>query len=335
MSAHGNGPRMDTGIFVVSLDFELAWGMKAYGGPWRELGLQAREVVPRLLELLVEHEVHATWATVGLIMCEDADDALDQAPEVRAQWREPRLDAYADLASLARDAEAARAHFAPDLVRAIAAAPGQELATHTFGHYPPAEVGHTEEAFRADLRVAARVAERFGSAPRSIVFPRNQVAPGCLGVCAEEGIEVYRGLLPGRLDEPRSLEEGALSWPRALRLVDAHVPLRARDCYPPEAPRPGVPLNLPGSRLLRPAPSRPRLLQRLRLRRVLRDMRGAARHRMVYHLWWHPHNFVGETEHKLMVLRAVLEELGRLRESHGLRSLGMAEVREQSAGVAP
>lgn len=325
----------DTGGLVISLDFELAWGMKAYGGDWRGLALQAREVVPRLLEMLVSHEAHATWATVGLLMCEDAQDALAQAPEVRPQWRDPRLDSYAGLAEVRGDLQAARGHFAPDLVRAIVSAPGQELATHTFGHYLASESGHTLEAFRADLQAAVRVAERFGPPPRSIVFPRNQVEPRCLPVCVEEGIEVYRGVLPGRLHEPRSLGEGVLSLPRALRIVDVYVPLRPSDCYPLQAPQAGLPLNLPGSRLLRPGPCRLRAMESLKLRRVLGGMRCAARRGHVYHLWWHPHNFVGHTDHKLAVLESVLAELRRLRESHGLRSMSMAEARDTVGVVAP
>lgn len=320
------------GVLVISLDFELAWGMRAFGDDWRNLALQARALVPRLLELLVRYQVHATWATVGLIMCEDAQDALAQAPEFRPRWADPRLDSYAALASLRAEDHAA--HFAPDLVRQISAAPGQELGTHTFAHYPPLDAGYDELSFREDLRAAIRVTQRYGPPARSLVFPRNQVPPQSLPVCAQEGIEVYRGTLPGLLEQPRSLREGSLSLPRALRLLDAHLPLRASDCYPVPAALPGLPLNLPGSRQLRPGQARMGVLDRLKLRRVLRGMHQAARRGLVCHLWCHPHNFVGDTEHKLEVLEQVLAEGTRLRDSHGLRSLNMGEVADLHRGVA-
>ena len=55
---------METGALVISLDFELAWGLKAYRDEARcqSLALGAREVIPGLLDLLAEHQAHATWA---------------------------------------------------------------------------------------------------------------------------------------------------------------------------------------------------------------------------------------------------------------------------------
>ncbi|MCD6360265.1 MAG: polysaccharide deacetylase family protein [Armatimonadetes bacterium] len=321
---------MASGIFIISLDFELAWGLKAFRDrrQWLSLTLQAREVVPRLLDLLVRHEVHATWAVVGLIMCSDVEEALSYRPEVRPDWRDRSLDAYAGLDELRHDAEAARAHFAPELAQEIATRPGQEIATHTFSHYSCLEAGHTPEAFRADLQAAARIAGRHGLEPRTIVFPRNQVGPDCLRICAEEGIRAYRGVLPGLLHRPRRAGEGRFSPARMLRSADVYVNLRGYDCFPLPAPASELPINLPGSRLLRTAPSRWGLLQRAKQGRITAGMTYAARRGLVYHLWWHPHNFAENTERKLAALAELLEHFRRLRETMGMRSLNMIEAAE-------
>src|SRR4029077_6616039 len=57
------------GAFVISLDFELLWGVRDnrtiadYGA--NILGV--RQVVPALLDLFAERNIACTWATVGLL----------------------------------------------------------------------------------------------------------------------------------------------------------------------------------------------------------------------------------------------------------------------------
>ncbi len=56
------------GTFVISLDFELHWGVRDHRtvADYRENLLGVRRVVPALLSLFSEFGIHATWATVGL-----------------------------------------------------------------------------------------------------------------------------------------------------------------------------------------------------------------------------------------------------------------------------
>ena len=59
----------DFGALVISLDFELHWGVRdkcAPDGPYRENLLGARKAIPRILDLFEEFDVAATWATVGI-----------------------------------------------------------------------------------------------------------------------------------------------------------------------------------------------------------------------------------------------------------------------------
>ena len=70
------------GGFILSLDFELNWGT------WSEVSLdrnrkrleETRRVIPRLLELFTEYNVHATWATVGFLFCGSRDELMDRRP---------------------------------------------------------------------------------------------------------------------------------------------------------------------------------------------------------------------------------------------------------------
>ena len=65
--------RFPRGVFTLSLDFELIWGTLDLFGPdgFRDACLRERAgVVDRLLALLVEHGISATWLTVGHLMLE-------------------------------------------------------------------------------------------------------------------------------------------------------------------------------------------------------------------------------------------------------------------------
>ena len=63
------GPKeMPTGVFTVSLDFELIWG--TLDKPkWKRFQniceIERKEVIHRLLSLFAEYEIGATWCTVG------------------------------------------------------------------------------------------------------------------------------------------------------------------------------------------------------------------------------------------------------------------------------
>jgi hypothetical protein len=263
--------------FVVSLDFELRWGVWDSVGDdptaYRRNLEGVRDVVPMLLELFATHEVGASWAVVGALACEGWDELHARAP------RPPQYEAAALRRDLSRprawDA-AGRVHFAPELVALVNRAPRQELASHTFLHTYFRERGVTDADVRADAAALARLfVERFGAAPTSLVFPRNQVAR--TDVLTECGIARWReNPRPRFWAASRSDEQSA--WVRASRLADALLPIGARRA-PAHEHRASqfVRFNLP------------RPMWRAHLRRMASDARR-MRAGEAFHLWWHPHN---------------------------------------------
>jgi peptidoglycan/xylan/chitin deacetylase (PgdA/CDA1 family) len=314
------------GTLVISLDFELYWGVRnsralsSYAGNL----LAERIVVPRLLELFSAFGVHATWAAVGFLCFRTKRELLEALPEERPEYDDASLSPYRYLETIGDDEESDPFHFAPSLIAQVAAAADQELATHTFSHYYCLEPGQDAGAFEADLRAASRALLPYGQAPTSIVFPRNQINPAYLPICRRLGITAYRATEPSWLYSPRPAADERRHR-RALRLVDAYVPLR-HYAYPVEHVCGTRPTAIPSSRFLRPYASRRRLLEPLRVRRILGDLEHAAAHGLVYHLWWHPHNLGGDVEANFRVLRQVLDRFALLRERHGMRSLSMREL---------
>jgi peptidoglycan/xylan/chitin deacetylase (PgdA/CDA1 family) len=324
---------MNPGILVISLDFELYWGVRDQRSlaSYRENLLGVRAVVPRLLELFSRYGVHATWATVGFLFCETKEELIDAVPEERPRYRDGRLSPYDHIAQIGLDEKRDPFHYAASLIEEVAAVPTQEIGTHTFSHYYCLEPEQDAIAFDADIRAAVEVARRRGITIDSIAFPRNQVNPEYLSICLSHGITAYRGNQRSLMY--RTPESGDPPLRRLLRLIDAYVNLSSHHTYSLQSAAVATPLNIPESRFLRPYQERLAPLEPRRLRRILADLEHAAEHGLIYHLWWHPHNFGASLERNFEVLGGVLDRFAALRETHGMQSMAMREVAAQASDV--
>jgi peptidoglycan/xylan/chitin deacetylase (PgdA/CDA1 family) len=315
------------GALVVSLDFELQWGVRdrMVSGAYRRNLEGAREAIPRILELFREFDIAATWATVGFLFAESRDELRQFSPAIRPGYSDRFLDPYDDRLGVGEADDPL--HFAPSLVDAIRRAPRQELASHTFSHYYCHEPGQTAEAFRADLQAACAIALAKGTRLRSIVFPRNQRTPAYDAILCELGFTAYRGNPNSWMWRFQGAHESASPPRRLARAWDTFFGSGHRDTVPwSEVLQPSGLSDVRASLFL--APFRPWLgrLESARLRRIRRGIRAAAERRELFHLWWHPHNFGAHVEENLRVLRGVLTEFDRCRARWGMESLSMASV---------
>jgi peptidoglycan/xylan/chitin deacetylase (PgdA/CDA1 family) len=324
-------PVRGPGALVISIDFELHWGLRdcenVVHGRSRLLG--ARRAVPAMLAAFEEFDVRATWAIVGLLFAETRREMLARLPATPRTLRSaPSADqALRDVGSNERDDPF---HFAPSLIRRIADTAGQEIGTHTFTHYYCLEDGQSVADFAADLRAAVEITrDRIGRVPRSIVFPRNQVNPAYLRACRAAGLRAYRGNRDNWLYRARrTRDESAVR--RAMRLTDSYVALSGSNAWPISLEHgDGCPVDVPASRFLRPYAPALRPFEPFRIHRITADMRHAAKHGLVFHLWWHPHDFGLHLAENIDVLRRILRCFSVLRARYGMESFTMHEVAER------
>lgn len=332
---HGKAMSSGPPALVISLDFELHWGMSdivtspdhAYmANLWG-----AREVIPAMLDLFCKKRIRATWATVGFLFAGAREELERFRPRRLPDYQ--RTDVNNWLLEIGEDEASDPLHYARSLIERIAATPGQEVASHTFSHYYCHEPGQTPEDFLADLQAARAIANHAGHCLDSLVLPRNQLDDAYLDCIRQAGFRCYRGN-PLRAGFGRNHRNAA--WMRALRLLDSHIDLTGPHTVRWSDLARNVPVDIPASMFLRPY-SGIAALDVLRLRRIKNAMQHAAERNEIFHLWWHPHNFGTNVDENLRGLNALIEHFQRLSSEFGMQSLSMADVlaRAMSAEATP
>lgn len=317
------------GIFTISIDFEIHWGVSDHRtiASYEENLRNEPVAVKRLLELFERRNIHATWATVGMLFCRNKKELFDMVPAAnRPTYNVSKLSNYLVAEEAGEDEASDPYHFASSVMQGIVKTSGQELSTHTYSHYYCLEPGQTPEQFGHDLAAARKLLEREGVQPVSIVFPRNQYNAGYLEECRKNGFYCYRGNYPSWIYRPQAKSTES-KWKRAARFIDTYLPL-AGQRYVHVSKEDGL-VNVPASCFLRPYNKKFAFLDKLRIRRIKTEMEAAAKKNAVYHLWWHPHNFGKDMDKNVEILEIILDHFDDLAARYGMRSLNMKEIYEQ------
>ena len=128
---------MDRGVFTLSLDFELIWGTLADYGPdafSAAVERERAEVFDRLLDLLIEFEIPATWCVLGHLLlgsCSAVDGV--KHPEITPPGEMPADRWFAH--DPCTDERTDPLYYGLSLVERIRACPvPQEVGGHSFSH---------------------------------------------------------------------------------------------------------------------------------------------------------------------------------------------------------
>ena len=315
------------GTLIVSLDFELFWGMLDCCGleDYQQNVLGGRAAIPRLLQLFQEYGIHATWAAVGFLFAENYGELSAYFPKEKPTYAKAGLDPYEEFSKIGANEQEAPCFYAPSLIRLVSETPGQEIGSHTFCHYYCREKGQTVEQFAADMKAAKAIAAKHGYDLTSVILPRNQCEPEYTQVLRECGFTAYRD------EENDWIHEKIKFRPllRLLRLADVYFPLTGQGGYEPKNEN-GI-WNLTGSRMYKPIFKPLRFLEGVKIKRIKRQMLHAAKHGLTFHLWWHPHNIGVMTEEHLNQLEEIFRYYAELKEKYGMQSRNMREAAELHA----
>jgi peptidoglycan/xylan/chitin deacetylase (PgdA/CDA1 family) len=317
---------LQRGVFTLSLDFELIWGTLLDHGPdefrlacERERG----EVIDRLLALLTEFEIPATWCVLGHLFLEECTrqngvkhPEIVPPPVARGgDWfaYDPCTDERTDPI-----------YYGRALVQKIRDCPvPQEIGGHSFSHVLFGDPRCSRDTAASELAECARLAATAGMELRSFAFPGNSV--GHLDLLPEYGYSCYRGPEPSWYAGIRS---GSIR--RLARLADVVLARRPPVTEPVEEAS-GL-WNLPASMMYFPMNGgRRHIPLSRRVKRAVKGLDEAAGMRRVFHLWFHPTNLADQIDEMFSGLRSIFEHAAELRTEGALTFAPMAGVAEASA----
>jgi hypothetical protein len=318
---------MITGKLVISLDFEIYWGVRdaVKLTEYKAQLFGVQKVIPLLLEMFAKYHINATFATVGFLFFNNKKDLINNLPEKKPQYLNSKLSPYSDHFNLlGENEEKDPFHFGSKLVQQIKDA-GQEIGSHTFSHYYCLEKGQTTEEFVCDLSAAKNIAAKNEIVLKSFVFPRNQYNKAYLDICKQMGFTSFRGNEKSWLFSSKSHGNG-MFFRRPFRLLDSYLNLSGHNCYSLKQMKKNNPFNIPSSRFLRPYDKKLKALENVRLKRITDSMTYAAKHGMTYHLWWHPHNFGIDMQENFSFLEKILRHFTELNRKYNFESMSMSQL---------
>lgn len=314
---------MKDGTFIISLDFELYWGVfdsVDYNKNVDRIRF-TRMVIPQLINVFEQNAIRVTWSTVGLLMLDSAKEyTLMESIFKEPNYKNPAVNNYINYKQILKNENYCEdVFFAKDLVNQLKNTDYQSIGTHTFSHYYCLEEGQTVQEFSYDLELAKNVASKNDINLKSIIFPRNQYNEKYLDELLKQDINIYRGTPESYIYKSRNKSNYLI---RALRLLDTYINITGHITHKYINANNSL-YNVKASRFLRPQNNTNKYLRKLQLRRIKNEMTFAAKNKHYYHLWWHPHNFAASPEENISFIQELITHFHYLNKKYNFQSESM------------
>jgi hypothetical protein len=310
----------NVGYFVFSLDTELAWG-----GLWNQLpkktsrnGSAERKTILRLLDLMDEFGIVATWAITGHLFYEKCEEC-EYCPIMVLKGKDVRFEQIWGSQETM--------WYGADVVKMIhSRSCGHEIAFHGYTHRVFDSL--TRDEARFEIQEWLRLGKRKDLIPQTVIFPQGRIDH--LDIFEEAGFVCYRG---------KEIRHPALSFPllgKVLNRINLGLSFLTPQVFEVN-PSPRKLINIPSSQWLFRTNRRIEMildflnLPFLRFHQVIKAIEKAAKEKKVIHLWVHPHEF--RTEKDFEKLRYVFIHYANLAKQGKLKSITMIDLAKQSLGT--
>lgn len=301
------------GIFTLSLDTELAWGM--LDKPFalisnKEYFFNTRAAIEGIVTLLEKYEISATWAIVGSLLAERpsfGEDVLNNIQTMDSNLKKQ----YIDLLNTEE------IWCGKDVFERIrAASVPQEIGSHSFSHVIFGDGSVTKEKACKEFLEGMRMLNQHGEQPVSFVFPRNSIA--YLDELKGAGFKAYRGVapswyrnMPGPLNKICHMLDQvlAISPPVVVPIIDDGL------------------INIPASMFFLPMNGIRRFIPlHSRIIKAKKGIRRAIVEKKIFHLWFHPFNIATDQQKLLKGLEIILRAVSEERNNGKMEVMTMGEI---------
>jgi len=310
--------KLEKGIFILSLDMELAWGTR---GEKKLMPYHAKErqIVDELLALFEKYKIKATWAMVGHLFLDSCRpiNGVKHPEIVRPNYSWLKGDWFSiDPAS---NIQKAGEWYGKDIVYKILNCKiPQEIGCHTFSHLIVGDKGCQPECFDSELKVCQNLAWQQGVGLKSFVFPKNMV--GHLDVLKENKFLCFRGQNDAWYKNfPAKLR-------KAAHIFDNYLMLPTRATVPEK--QEGI-WNIAGSYFYVHKDGWAKFLPvSFRVAKSKAGIKKAVQQEKIFHLWFHPFNIASSPKELLAGLEKIFSYVNFWREKGSLENLTMGETSE-------
>lgn len=319
---------VNKGLFVISLDFELFWGIRDKYN-FEEYGpnvLGVWEVIPRLLQLFEKYTIHASFATVGAMFAENVEDLKPYLPQKKPSYTNQNFSPYPDFINDSVNHNP-NYYFGKKLIDLVKVAPGHEIGSHTFSHYYGLEPLQTADEFESDIDAAIQIAKANQIELETFVFPRHQINPDYLSILSKKGIKIYRETEKAWFHSAeRGSKESIIK--RGFRYVDYFFWMGSHHCQNLNELKKGDLYGVRASRWLRPYKESESRFDSFKIRRIKKQMEYAAKKGKLFHLWFHPHDIGINKEKNFRMLEEIFQHFEKMKREYQMESMNMKEVVE-------
>jgi peptidoglycan/xylan/chitin deacetylase (PgdA/CDA1 family) len=234
MDRYNNEDKVRTGYFLFSLDTELAWGSLWDQPPSRRSsrdGSTERKTIQRLLDMMDEFGVVATWAITGHLFYEKCEEC-QVCPVMDLKGKDSSFEEIWH----SRDP---MWYGADVLETLLSRGAGHEIAFHGYTHRLFDRLSRDEASL--EIREWLRLAKRKNIIPQTVIFPQGRI--GHLDLFQEAGFICYRG---------KEIRHPALSFPffgKVLNRINLRLSMMTPQVYHIKVDPQGL-VNVPGSQWL-------------------------------------------------------------------------------------
>lgn len=322
------------GKFIISIDFEMMWGLFDYDNIDNNINKikNIHDVIKELCVIFNNYNIHATWAIVGFIFLENYSKLIKLVDHNDIKYKNNKYNVYNYIKnnkSLISNYQSL--HFAPELIDLINRTKYQEIASHTLSHYYAIEDGQGRNDFFRDLDIYNKLLDRRKLKVKSIVFPKNQINKKYYNLLNKYGIDIVR-TNPSSYFYSAVKTERELLFRRGVRLIDSYFNLTGHYIYNYNQidyySNYGI-IELPCSRYLRPVSKYFKYFENFKIDRIKRGMRKSAQENKIFHIWWHPHDFCKNTYYNFVNLKKIFNYFLELKEIYSYESANMTEIENE------
>lgn len=216
-------------VVTISVDFELAWAWlyTKVENPFQlaiEKAKQARQNIPKILDLCEQYNIPITWATVGHLFPESckAENKISH-PEINRldpfennYWKFSKGDWFQhDPCSNVKDSPE---WYAPDLIQQILDSKvHHEIGCHTFSHIDCRDEVCSSDVFDSEIEVCKSEAEKLGLQLKTFVHPAHTI--GNLDNLVKQGFTSFRTDYRNVLGYPIKYQNGLWEFQQTAEFV--------------------------------------------------------------------------------------------------------------------